>query len=110
MSAHTPGPWATEIADYGSKRIGTVFAGSRDIARIVCREAGSSATGKFEKLTAETDANAPLIDAAPALLAALKELDARLRECASQPISAAEAYDSFYQDIVSDAIAQAEVA
>ncbi len=36
---------------------------------------------------------------------ALAELDKRLRECFGLPISAEEAYDSFYQEIVADALA-----
>ena len=35
---------------------------------------------------------------------ALGALDARLRECLKAPISAAEAYDSFYQEMVADAL------
>ena len=35
---------------------------------------------------------------------ALEALDARLRECLKAPISAAEAYDSFYQEMVADAL------
>jgi len=42
------------------------------------------------------------------LLAALELIDKRLRECASMPISAAEAYDSFYQSEISNAIAKAK--
>jgi hypothetical protein len=39
----------------------------------------------------------------------LKSLDTRLRKCSSNSsISAADAYDSFYQEIVADALAKAE--
>ncbi len=38
------------------------------------------------------------------LLAALQAIDERLRACTG-PVSATEAYDSFYQEIVAEAIA-----
>jgi hypothetical protein len=42
-------------------------------------------------------------------LTALRDLDARLRECFGQPISAEEAYDSFYQEIVAAALSRSAV-
>lgn len=39
------------------------------------------------------------------LLEALSSIDGRLRACMNHPITAAEAYDSFYQAVVSDALA-----
>lgn len=42
------------------------------------------------------------------LLEALKEIHKRLIKCAEDPISAAEAYDSFYQEMVCEAIKKAE--
>lgn len=41
---------------------------------------------------------------------ALAELDGRLRACFGEPISAEDAYDSFYQEIVADALAEPEAA
>jgi hypothetical protein len=41
------------------------------------------------------------------LIGALRDLDKRLRACFGDPITAQEAYDSFYQDIVASAIAKA---
>ena len=41
------------------------------------------------------------------MLEALKLLDQRLRECSVYPIDARDAYDSFYQGVVHDAIAAA---
>lgn len=78
MSANkwTPGPWETEIAEYGSRRIGTVFCGGKTIAQICGLGAGprSGPTAGFGALTATTDANARLIKAAPDLAKALAEL------------------------------------
>lgn len=70
--SHTPGPWATEINEYGSRRIGVVFAGGRNIARI-CGKGSmpQPAANSFGALTDESDANARLIAAAPDLLEAL---------------------------------------
>jgi len=74
MSGHTPGPWATEIAEYGSRRIGTVFGHGKNIAQICGPGAGprSGPTAGFGALTKETDANARLIAAAPDMLEALR--------------------------------------
>ena len=41
---------------------------------------------------------------AGACVEALRELDKRLRECSAIPASAADAYDSFYRDMVSKAL------
>jgi hypothetical protein len=41
---------------------------------------------------------------------ALSSLDARLKECALDPISAAEAYDSFYSETTAEAIAAIDAA
>jgi hypothetical protein len=38
------------------------------------------------------------------LLGVLIDLDERLRQCFDGPITAKEAYDSFYQEIVAEAI------
>lgn len=40
------------------------------------------------------------------LLDVLKSLDVRLRSCFSDPISTKDAYDSFYQEMVAEAIAK----
>lgn len=39
------------------------------------------------------------------LVAVLRDLDARLRECMALGLSAAEAYDSFYQETTAEALA-----
>lgn len=38
-------------------------------------------------------------------VAVLRDLDARLRECMALGLSAAEAYDSFYQETTAEALA-----
>lgn len=43
---------------------------------------------------------------AGACIAALRDLDARLRACMVNQISAADAYDSFYQETVAEALAE----
>ncbi|MBV60945.1 MAG: hypothetical protein CMH65_06550 [Nevskiales bacterium] len=50
-------------------------------------------------------AAAELAMAADACIRALRLLDERLRECSNDPISAAEAYDSYYRAEVVDALA-----
>lgn len=40
------------------------------------------------------------------LIDALKSIDVRLRGCFGTPISAEDAYDSFYQEIVAEALAE----
>lgn len=51
--------------------------------------------------------NANLIVAAPDMYETLAELDYRLRRCLKDEVSAGEAYDSFYQGMVSDALKKA---
>ena len=68
---------------------------STDSTRIAYLEGHRDARHAAAKLALKTDA---CIDA-------LRSLDARLRACMKDPISAAEAYDSFYQEIVSEALA-----
>ncbi len=94
MSAqHTPGPWfVTSEDDFPTGQVSTTPLGNGDVVVTY---------GQHAK------ANAGRIAAAPDRLAALQELDERLRKCGSDPITAAEAYDSFYQGLVAEAIAKA---
>jgi len=92
MSKYTPGPWRatqrTVTAPETEDRLGLevrVYGGNSDDHRANCR----------------------LIAAAPDLLDALMELNARLLRCSALGISSAEAYDSFYQGIAQEAIAKA---
>lgn len=61
------------------------------------------AVNEAKALKAQTERRAALF---PELLAALIDLDKRLRECEG-PIYALEAYDSFYQENVADVIVKA---
>lgn len=65
---HTPGPW--DLEDHGYKYV-ISKPGEGYITRDVCRMDGSTMAAFDQK------ANARLIAAAPELLAALKELDAK---------------------------------
>lgn len=47
-----------------------------------------------------------LLEHVEALTGVLRQLDHRLRLCSELPVSAAEAYDSFYQHEVAAALAQ----
>jgi len=58
-------------------------------------------------MDARQESNAHLIAAAPELYMVLEELHERLERCSQEPISAAEAYDSFYRDNVQDVLAKA---
>lgn len=48
-----------------------------------------------------------LIEQRDDLKAALEMLDVRLRECIEVGLTAREAYDTYYQEVVSDAITRA---
>lgn len=118
MSKHTPGPWVVSTrrtADGGIEHAGGVIAFTA-IPRSVdeSREHGESWIEMRDRTQPERDviareqvANARLIAAAPDLLATLRLLDARLRQCIEIPASAADAYDSFYQAEVAAVLAQA---
>jgi hypothetical protein len=56
----------------------------------------------------KTEANARLIDAAPEMLAALKTLKSRIEECDGLPVTTLEVFDSFYREIIDEAIHKAE--
>ena len=90
MSAqHTPGQWAVSgfIVNSGAPNYTPVADCETDNEWMV--------------------ANARLIAAAPELLAALKDIVDRLTLCAELGATAHEAFDSFYQNLASDAIAKA---
>ena len=96
-NAWTPGPWrVAPVSDYVGAEL-----------NVDARERGFICLAGVRG-DREAEANARLIASAPDLLAALEELDERLRKCMRDPITAAEAYDSFYQGIVEDAIKKAK--
>ena len=99
-AAFTEGPWHIERGLYGKPDEITIWGkpGRNDTCEFVATL--GNAQGR-------DDRNAALILAAPDLLEALESLDKRLRECMTAPISAAEAYDSFYQEIAAEAIKKA---
>jgi hypothetical protein len=66
MSAHTPGPWATDYLDRNGQRV----VRGEHIEICTCWH---HSVGSIER---EMEANARLIAAAPDLLAALKTIDA----------------------------------
>jgi hypothetical protein len=93
---HTEGPWeAVEYEPGGG--VGMVHIGDITIAGVY--HGGDSDELSF--------ADARLIAAAPDLLEACKEMDARLLRCIALGLSASDAYDSFYQEVVHAAIAKA---
>lgn len=96
---HTPGPWHIKTSASGN-----YFVYSDSACKSDDRIAGINYCYPNTDIAS---ANARLIAACPDLLAALQAIDQRLRECSRFPITASEAYDTFYQDIVSDAIKKA---
>jgi hypothetical protein len=99
---HTPGPWTTVGSNDGTCDIGIR---APNVVNVVAEcFADMRHAGEFN--LAEVAANARLIAAAPDMLAALIDLDARLRECGALH-TAEDAYDSFYRGIVEEAIRRA---
>lgn len=109
---HTPGPWTAKneqgmylvdhqwTADHGSAPMSMsapVHANGEVIALVVAEYWPE----------AKVDANAILIAAAPDLLEAIQSVHKRLLRCIELDLSAEEAYDYFYQEIVREAIAKA---
>ena len=111
---HTPGLWEF-INDDPMDLDYTIYTGDFEDHHTIIADVFGSKTGTpgyIERkipLTEEALANAKLIAAAPELLDALRSIDQRLKECwrMGGPISAHEAYDSFYQEIVQEAIKKA---
>lgn len=102
MSNATPGPWKAHFEE-------AYFVTGPDLGRVAMMMNLKGAHGLGGRRSgAESAANCRLIAAAPALLSALETLHERLMKCSRDPISAAEAYDSFYQNDVLSAIAAAK--
>lgn len=102
---HTPGPWHVCFTRIGKEVIYWHVADSKSgtLNAIACADEGR---GK-QFPSSQLEANANLISAAPELIEALQSLDRRFRVGIELGLSAEEAYDSFYQEIVSEAIAKA---
>lgn len=104
MSAHTPGPW--------------IIATSNSWRRIVSERDGTPICEPITQPDGHPDLHfrnggadgpdAHVLAAAWDMYEALKSVDARLIECMAIGASAADAYDSFYQEVVRAALAKAE--
>lgn len=98
---HTKGEWKVEKRTMQLER--TIFANNKRICEV--KSFGAGFNDPTEK---QADANAKLITAAPDMLKALKEIKERLDKCKGLPISNLEVFDSFYQEIIDEAIKKAE--
>jgi hypothetical protein len=101
----TPGPWHVCFTRIGKEVIYWHVADSksRTLNAIACADEGR---GK-QFPSSQLQANAHLISAAPDLLEALQSLEKRFYACIELGLSAGEAFDSFYQEIVREAISKA---
>jgi hypothetical protein len=92
---HTPGAWI-------------YVSGTTTCEKVLGADGKVVADTWWCRDSEESEANARLIASAPELLEALKTLDKRFKECAAiDSISARDAYDSFYQEVVSEVIKKA---
>lgn len=94
-SEHTPGPWAL----FHHKDSGARYIDSGSVQMQISRTSDAGA--------GDMDANARLIAAAPDLLGTLQDLHNRLSEAVQLGLTAQEAYDSFYQEMVGEALSKA---
>lgn len=92
MSTHTKGPWVVEAG--GPRLINTH-------ARVI------SAADGLGPVAYATGENARLVSAAPDLLDALWSIKTRLLDAIKAGCTAEEAYDSFYQDLIEEALVKA---
>ncbi len=109
---HTPGQWFVELENGVVDTIRSKAWGNSDQmadyrGNIICDLTRSH--GEREHAYPEAEANAQLIAAAPELLEALQSIDERLKKCKGFPINTLEVFDSFYQEIVTEAIKKATV-
>ena len=93
MSKHTPAPWAYNFESIDPEWAVVITSSGRVVANV---------NADFRQA-----ANARLIAAAPVLLEALKSINERFSQAADAGASIVEAYDSFYRDLVQDAINKA---
>lgn len=106
MSTPTPGPW--------------IIATSNSWRRIVSERDGTTVCEPITQPDGHPDLHFPnggadgpdahVLEAAWDMYEALKNIDARLRECTAigLGLTAADVYDSFYREIVRAALAKAE--
>ena len=99
----TIGPWCVEVADSN----GVVDSDAAYAVTAIDDGSDDWHIAAVWRDCPGANLNAHLIAAAPELYMVLEELHERLERCSQEPISAAEAYDSFYRDNVQDVLAKA---
>lgn len=100
MSTHTPGPWFADEDPRPNMRWNRqIMSGPTTTVCFMAHSDGAD--------TETDEANARLITAAPELLDALIAIRDRLKQCEGVPVTPFEAFDSFYREIVDEAIAKA---
>jgi hypothetical protein len=107
---HTPGPWTLETVRTQTgicHKIGPFpwKHGHQNHACVYVDYPNHDNRGQFED---ELTANAHLIAAAPHMYDVLCDLRSRIKACANLPISTNEVFDSFYAELINDAIAKAK--
>jgi hypothetical protein len=101
---HTPAPWRY---DYEDGYCGEIIAFDGSCVATFCDEP-SAENSRLIAAAPETAAERDKLKAINSeLLEALKEIDERLTACLYGNIYTYEAYDSYYQSVVRDAIAKA---
>lgn len=107
-SKHTPGPWSIQYGirgEDGPYRPG-IDSDATDFTIILWGEEFEE-VGIRGRTPEEARANARLVAAAPVLLGTLQDLHNRLSEAVQLGLTAQEAYDSFYQEMVGEALSKA---
>lgn len=104
---HTPGPWILDGVENGGGGITCAWIAKADKHGAADGRVAGAFGNCLVKTDAKVIANAKLIAAAPMMLATLRDLKERLRQCADAPVTAHEAFDSFYELLIDEAIARA---
>jgi hypothetical protein len=90
-----------ELARELRKRINHAYAaqrGTESYERRECAEAIEDLVQRLQAVEAQRDG----------LLGALESIQSRIRESAGLPVSDGDVFDSFYQDVIDEAIAKAQ--